>query len=111
MDRVTIDPLTLLRPRRRILGASAVLLPFTAQGAIDWGSFELLVNRTLDAGLIPAVNMDTGYVNLIEAAERAELAGRGRASTHALDLNADARRGGDVVRLGGVRLSLDPPSW
>jgi dihydrodipicolinate synthase/N-acetylneuraminate lyase len=58
-----------LKPHRRILGMSAVLLPFD-DGVIDWESFAHLVGRTIDAGLVPAVNMDTGYVQLIDAESR-----------------------------------------
>lgn len=49
---------------------SAVLLPFTEAGAIDWTAFEAHVGRTALAGLVPAVNMDTGYVQLLDAADR-----------------------------------------
>lgn len=65
-----IDPLTLLRPRRKIEGISAILLPFDAGGAIDWTSFRAHAARTWRAGLTPAVNMDTGYVNLLTPEER-----------------------------------------
>lgn len=58
------------RPRRTIDGISAVLLPFTAGGAIDWAGFEALLARTWAAGLTPAVNMDTGYVHLLTLVER-----------------------------------------
>jgi dihydrodipicolinate synthase/N-acetylneuraminate lyase len=61
-----VDPLTLLRPRRRIRGLSAVLLPFTRDGAIDWDGFAAHVRRTAAAGIVPAINMDTGFVNLID---------------------------------------------
>lgn len=57
-----------LRPRRRITGMSAILLPFLADGSVDWAAFEAHVVRTHDAGLTPAVNMDTGYVQLLDAA-------------------------------------------
>lgn len=59
--------------RRRIEGISAVLLPFDEAGGIDWAGFRTLVDRTWAAGLTPAVNMDTGYVNLLSAAERARV--------------------------------------
>jgi dihydrodipicolinate synthase/N-acetylneuraminate lyase len=59
-----------IRPGREILGISAVLLPFTEDGAVDWSAFESLLHHTVDAGLIPAVNMDTGYVQLIDDATR-----------------------------------------
>jgi dihydrodipicolinate synthase/N-acetylneuraminate lyase len=63
-----LDPLRLLRPRRSIFGVSAVLVPFTSGGEIDWPAFIRHVQRTADAGLTPAVNMDTGYVNLLDDA-------------------------------------------
>jgi dihydrodipicolinate synthase/N-acetylneuraminate lyase len=59
-----------VRPGRTILGISAVLLPFTAEGDVDWHSFETLLADTVSAGLIPAVNMDTGYVQLLDAPDR-----------------------------------------
>ncbi len=65
MTEFSVDPTRLIRPRRAIVGASAILLPFDSSGAIDWPAFEAHVARTLAVGLIPAVNMDTGYVNLI----------------------------------------------
>ena len=49
------------RPARRITGMSAVLLPYTPDGAVDWAAFAAGVERTAVAGLVPAVNMDTGY--------------------------------------------------
>jgi len=65
-----VDPLALVRPRRRIRGVSAILLPVTADRRIDWDSFAAHVARTADAGVTPAVNMDTGYVQLIDADTR-----------------------------------------
>ena len=57
-------------PGRRIVGYSAVLLPHTDTAEVDWDGFESLLGRTLGAGLIPAVNMDTGYVQLLTEADR-----------------------------------------
>lgn len=68
----------MIRPRRRITGISAILLPFTADGAVDWDGFCDHVARTARAGLTPAVNMDTGYVNLIDAATRETVLARTR---------------------------------
>jgi dihydrodipicolinate synthase/N-acetylneuraminate lyase len=66
-----------IRPRREIDGISAVLLPWTDGGAaIDWAGFESHLTRTLDAGLTPAVNMDTGYVQLLDDAQRREVLDR-----------------------------------
>jgi dihydrodipicolinate synthase/N-acetylneuraminate lyase len=63
---------------------SAVLLPFTPDGGVDWTAFERLLEHTTRAGLVPAVNMDTGYVQLLDARTRvrvldtaASVAGRG----------------------------------
>ena len=65
-----LDPLSLIRPRRQILGMSAVLVPFLSTGEIDWGSLRSQIARTASYGLVPAVNMDTGYANLIDDATR-----------------------------------------
>ncbi len=68
-----IDPISLLAPRRKITGISAILLPLLADDSVDWDGFDAHVQRTLDAGLIPAVNMDTGYGHLIDQQTRAEV--------------------------------------
>jgi dihydrodipicolinate synthase/N-acetylneuraminate lyase len=68
-----LEPLALLRPRRRIWGASAVLLPLSEGGDIAWPAFRAHVARTAAAGLVPAVNMDTGYVHLLDEATRQEV--------------------------------------
>ncbi|HEX3998968.1 MAG TPA: dihydrodipicolinate synthase family protein [Pirellulales bacterium] len=68
----SIEPIAMLRPRRRIVGMSAVLLPM-ADRRIDWAGFTAHLCRTADAGLIPAVNMDTGYVGLLDQATRIEV--------------------------------------
>jgi dihydrodipicolinate synthase/N-acetylneuraminate lyase len=52
---------------------AAVLLPFSDSGAIDWPAFEALVARTRAEGLVPAVNMDTGFGALLDDAERARV--------------------------------------
>lgn len=46
---------------------SAILVPYGEDGAIDWSAFEAHLARTHAAGLTPAVNMDTGYVQLLGA--------------------------------------------
>ena len=64
-----------LKTKRKIVGMSAILLPFLSATEsltggdgplhVDWDGFRAHVKRTADAGLTPAVNMDTGYGNLI----------------------------------------------
>ena len=60
------EPTGMIRRKRRIEGSSAILLPFLANGDIDWTGFAAHVRRTVAAGLAPAVNMDTGFGNLID---------------------------------------------
>ena len=52
-----------------------MLLPFRGGGQIDWESFARLVELTWAAGLTPAVNMDTGYTNLLTREQRTEILG------------------------------------
>lgn len=59
-----------IRPRRPITGMSAVLLPHTAEGEVEWSAVEAHIARTVAAGLTPAVNMDTGYVQLLDDATK-----------------------------------------
>ena len=65
-------------PNRKITGYSAILLPFTVDGSVDWDAFCAHVARTAGAGLIPAVNMDTGYGNLIDEQTRVDVLRRTR---------------------------------
>lgn len=65
-----------IRPGRRITGMSAIVLPFLAGGSVDWVAFEAHVSRTVEAGLTPAVNMDTGYVHLLDVATSRQVLGR-----------------------------------
>ncbi len=104
------DPLTLIAPRRRITGMSAILLPFLADGQIDWNSFEQHTVATLDAGLTPAINMDTGYANLItaevrhEALRRAASIASGRAFLGGVFVSDEA---GDAFQADAYRSGID----
>ena len=70
-----MDPIAMLKPGRKITGMSAILLPFTRSGEIDWPGFTAHCERTAAVELAPAVNMDTGYGNLLDdAAKKAVLA-------------------------------------
>ncbi len=66
-------PFDLLRPGRSITAMSAVLLPFTDPATPDVDGFLAHLARTVDAGLVPAVNMDTGFGPTLDEATRAEL--------------------------------------
>jgi dihydrodipicolinate synthase/N-acetylneuraminate lyase len=71
-------PLNLIRPKRKITGMSAILLPFWDEDSVDWDGLKLHIERTRDAGLVPAVNMDTGYANLLDESTRREVLGMTR---------------------------------
>ena len=59
------DVLHRIQPRREITGIAAALLPFDDNGAIAVEAFQHHLVRTHSAGLVNAVNMDTGYVNYL----------------------------------------------
>jgi dihydrodipicolinate synthase/N-acetylneuraminate lyase len=80
--------------RRTIRGASAVLLPIAADGQVDRDGWRAHMSRTLDAGLVPAVNMDTGFGPYLSPAQR-------------IDLCAEAVATGDEV-IAGVHLDDAP---
>jgi dihydrodipicolinate synthase/N-acetylneuraminate lyase len=62
-----------VRPGRTITGMSAVLVAYAGEGTIDWPAVEAHIARTHEAGLTPAVNMDTGYVQLLAEADKARI--------------------------------------
>ncbi len=64
------DPMELIRKRRSITGMSAVYLPFQQDGSIDWPGFTAHLQRTVESGLIPAVNMDTGSIQFLAQTDR-----------------------------------------
>jgi dihydrodipicolinate synthase/N-acetylneuraminate lyase len=61
------------RPRRRVQGIAASLLPYGADGRIAVDAFSKLLISTHRAGLINAVNMDTGYVNYLSDQEKKQV--------------------------------------
>jgi len=72
------EPYDLIRPGRTITGMSAVLLPHITPDTPDVDGFVEHLERTVEAGLIPAVNMDTGFGPDLSPAERARLLGLAR---------------------------------
>jgi len=61
------------QPGRKVQGIAAALLPFEADGRIAVDSFQNHLRATRRAGLMNAVNMDTGYVNLLSESEKLEV--------------------------------------
>lgn len=62
--------LSRIRPRRKVKGIAAALLPFDDRGAIAVEAFQNHLLRTHSAGLTNAVNMDTGYINYLSEDEQ-----------------------------------------
>src|SRR5947208_5589010 len=58
------------RPVRKVQGIAAALLPFQVNGKIAVEAFQEHLRVTHKAGLMNAVNMDTGYVNLLDKEEK-----------------------------------------
>ena len=58
------------KPRRRIHGIAAALLPYEEDGSIAVAAFQHHLVATHEAGLLNAVNMDTGYVNYLTRDEK-----------------------------------------
>jgi 4-hydroxy-tetrahydrodipicolinate synthase len=61
------------RPGRKVQGIAAALLPFESDGRIAVESFQQHLVATHRAGLMNAVNMDTGYVNYLSEAEKKDV--------------------------------------
>jgi dihydrodipicolinate synthase/N-acetylneuraminate lyase len=116
---VTDAPLDLLRPGRTITGLSAILLPHRSSLEVDWPAFEAHVSRTAAAGLTPAVNMDTGFVHLLTAEQRAEVLGRTRSlgvpfvagAFDEADVEAVQALGGTPVLLPSERTAEVVPAY
>ncbi|HWC17937.1 MAG TPA: hypothetical protein VG498_13035 [Terriglobales bacterium] len=61
------------RLRRKIHGIAAALLPYTRNGQIAVEAFQSHLLATQRAGLMNAVNMDTGYVNYLSDSEKEQV--------------------------------------
>ena len=59
--------------RRKVQGIAAALLPFAADGRIAVEAFQNHLRATHRAGLMNAVNMDTGYVNYLSETEKLDV--------------------------------------
>jgi dihydrodipicolinate synthase/N-acetylneuraminate lyase len=128
------SPSDRIKLRRRITGMSAVLVTYSAGGVIDWQAFEAHVARTHTAGLVPAVNMDTGYVQQLSASEKLRVLDVAARVTNRkfvagayvaddagapLDLDAYRERCAEIVQHGGTPVifpshglnALDDDRW
>ncbi|MEO1992871.1 MAG: dihydrodipicolinate synthase family protein [Pirellulales bacterium] len=125
MHTSRFDPTRLIRRQRVIRGISAVLLPYSTGHQIDWDAFAAHLTRTAACGITPAVNMDTGYVQLINHATRREVLRCARETLgsqeffagacvsdregDAFNLQAYREQFGMIEEVGGVPVVF--PSW
>ena len=71
---MTIDELIeRQKPRRKVQGIAAALLPYEVDGRVAVDAFTKQLTATHQAGLMNAVNMDTGYVNYLSDREKEEV--------------------------------------
>lgn len=93
--------------RRKIFGSTAVLLPYTRTGVIDWEGFGGHLERTARTGLVPALNMDTGFGPQLSAGERREVLAFARRTIGEGPLIAGAGAFGEEADpLGAYRASV-----
>jgi len=92
-----------IRPRRKVKGIAAALLPFDDRGAVAVEAFQQHLLRTHAAGLTNAVNMDTGYVNYLSEDEQQLVLKWTRA---ALPANTKFVAGAYIERLDGDVVAL-----
>jgi dihydrodipicolinate synthase/N-acetylneuraminate lyase len=83
--------------RRKVQGIAAALLPLEADGRIAVEAFQNHLRATHGAGLMNAVNMDTGYVNYLSETEKLDVL---RWTREAL--------GNDVLFVGGAYIEGQP---
>ena len=61
------------QPGRKVQGIAAALLPYESDGRVAVDAFKQHLVATDQAGLMNAVNMDTGYVNYLSESEKRDV--------------------------------------
>ena len=59
--------------RRKVAGIAAALLPYESDGRVAVEAFQRHLAATRRAGLMNAVNMDTGYVNYLDHSQKEDV--------------------------------------
>src|SRR5215475_1263640 len=104
MSSPTIQSVTLRRRLcRKVEGVAAALLPYEAEGKIAVEAFQRHLVATHRAGLMNAVNMDTGYVNFLTDAEKLDVL---RWTRHALGAGVPFVAGAYIENRSGEVVSL-----
>ena len=88
---------------RKVEGIAAALLPFESDGRIAVAAFQQHLMAAHRAGLMNAVNMDTGYVNYLAATEKRDVL---RWTREALGKNVTFVAGAYIDGLDGDIVSL-----
>src|ERR1700687_3445918 len=91
------------RPLRKIQGIAAALLPYEADGRVAVEDFQRHLVATHRAGLMNAVNMDTGYVNFLSDAEQHDVL---RWTSEALGDNVPSVAGAYIEGRDGEMITL-----
>jgi len=91
------------QPGRKVHGIAAALLPFEPDGRVAVKSFQQHLVATHRAGLMNAVNMDTGYVNYLTEAEKQDVL---RWTREALGKDAPFVAGAYIEGLEGDTVTL-----
>src|SRR4051812_16265828 len=73
MPQAIEDLIRSKKPRREVQGIAAALLPYIEDGTVAVAAFQEHIIATHRAGLMNAVNMDTGYVNFLSDTERLDV--------------------------------------
>lgn len=89
--------------RRKVRGVAAALLPFEPDGRIAVDAFQKHLVATHATGLMNAVNMDTGYINLLSETQKKDVL---RWTREALGLHVPFIAGAYIEGLDGDIVSL-----
>lgn len=102
---MTIDELIKRQQaRRKVHGIAAALLPYESSGRVAVEAFAQQLISTHRAGLMNAVNMDTGYVNYLSDMEKQEVLdwtrqALGKGAPFVAGVYIENHAGDDLVRL------------
>src|SRR5881398_1223899 len=88
---------------RQVQGIAAALLPYESDGKVAVEAFQQHLVATQQAGLMNAVNMDTGYVNYLSDAEKFDVL---RWTREALDKDVPFVAGAYIEGKDGELVSL-----
>src|SRR5215471_18861838 len=88
---------------RKVQGIAAALLPFKSEGRIAVEAFQQHLAATHSAGLMNAVNMDTGYVNYLSESRKKDVL---RWTREALSKNVKFIAGAYIENLDGDVVTL-----